>query len=194
MAKEFKMPMVAESVVEGEVGKWFVKEGDFVKMDQPLLEVLTDKVNVEIPSPIEGTLSRIVVPEGKIAQVGEVLAIFAEAIETEAAVRDKEPEPEETESKKKEPESKPKGPKPLATPAVRRKAREMGIDLLNVEGTGPGGRITEADLEKQKKTQPSVEAPKKSTWPPPPPVESKILEEPPPEPEIPFKYLKKSRL
>ncbi|MBD3284993.1 2-oxo acid dehydrogenase subunit E2 [candidate division WOR-3 bacterium] len=180
MTKEFKMPMVAESVVEGEVGKWFVKEGDFVKMDQPLLEVLTDKVNVEIPSPIQGKLSKIVVQEGKIAQVGDVLAIFEEAGEVETE-KESKPEPDSTAADvhKPEPARKPEGHKPLAAPAVRRKAREMGIDLALVEGSGPGGRITETDLEKYY-SRPS-EAPEE----PEPPAKPEPVPAPPPEPEPP---------
>lgn len=187
MAQEFKMPMVAESVVEGEIGKWFVKEGDYVKVDQPLLEVLTDKVNVEIPSPIEGILEKIVVPEGKIAQVGEVLAVFKEKEEAETVTSKAKPEPgaQPVAQADPEPPKEPKGSKPLATPAVRRKAREMGIDLAQVKGSGPGGRITDADLKPVTYTEtptPVSREKSKPSWPPPPPTEPKPSTEPAPLP------------
>ncbi|MFN4181685.1 MAG: biotin/lipoyl-containing protein, partial [bacterium] len=62
MPKEFRMPEIAESIVEGEIGKWFIQEGSEVKKDAPLLEIITDKVNVEVPSPFEGVVEKILVP------------------------------------------------------------------------------------------------------------------------------------
>ncbi|MBN2380338.1 2-oxo acid dehydrogenase subunit E2 [candidate division WOR-3 bacterium] len=185
MRKEFKMPMVAESVVEGEVGKWFVKEGDFVKKDQPLLEVLTDKVNVEIPSPIEGILEKIVVPEGKNAKVGEILAVFGtEGEDLREKVTTAE-EADETESSEPKSQEESKGAKPLATPAVRRRAREMGIDLDRVKGSGPRGRITDADLENFTAETPAVPAVDAPTWPPPTEPKTPAEPEPPPTPQTP---------
>jgi Pyruvate/2-oxoglutarate dehydrogenase complex, dihydrolipoamide acyltransferase (E2) component, and related enzymes len=76
--KEFKMPEIAESVHEGEIGKILVKEGDYVKREQPLLEVLTDKVNTELPSPYEGYVIKILVKEGDVVSVGTPLIIIGD--------------------------------------------------------------------------------------------------------------------
>src|SRR5574341_1937402 len=78
MAKILEMPEIAESVVEGEVIRWMVKEGDRVKRDQPFAEVMTDKVTVELPSPYEGTLLKIVAGEGQVVKVGRPLAVLGE--------------------------------------------------------------------------------------------------------------------
>lgn len=175
MAYEFKMPMVAESVVEGEIGRWLVKVGDFVKRDQPLVEVLTDKVNVEIPSPYEGYLLRIDAPEGRVAKIGELLAILGDkgepVTQPSVTLSQASPMPEKSSiplspSPKEEvriviqPSSK--TPPPLektisepgsvpdsavkAMPKVRQLAKELGIDLALVRGTGKDGMITEEDV------------------------------------------------
>lgn len=134
--KEFKMPEIAESVHEGEIGKILVKEGDYVKREQPLLEVLTDKVNTELPSPYEGYVIKILVKEGDIVTVGTPLLIVGDSInetveKKEIALNDSE---------------KLEVKRPLAAPAVRKLARELGIDLNLVRGTGPSGRITRSDI------------------------------------------------
>ncbi|MCS7245254.1 MAG: 2-oxo acid dehydrogenase subunit E2 [candidate division WOR-3 bacterium] len=134
--KEFKMPEIAESVHEGEIGKILVKEGDYVKREQPLLEVLTDKVNTELPSPYEGYVIKILVKEGDIVTVGTPLLIVGDSInetveKKEIALNDSE---------------KLEVKRPLAAPAVRKLARELGIDLNLVRGTGPSGRITRSDV------------------------------------------------
>src|ERR1700716_1684634 len=76
MAVELEMPELAESVIEGEIVKWLVKEGDHVALDQPLVEVMTDKVTVEVPSPYEGILLKQVAPEGAVVPIGKPIAIF----------------------------------------------------------------------------------------------------------------------
>ena len=75
MAVELEMPELAESVIEGEIVKWLVKEGDYVKQDQPLVEVMTDKVTVEVPSPYEGVLLKQIEPEGAVVPIGKPIAI-----------------------------------------------------------------------------------------------------------------------
>src|SRR5579864_8155440 len=82
MAVELEMPELAESVIEGEIVKWLVKEGEHVALDQPLVEVMTDKVTVEVPSPYEGMLLKHVAPEGAVVPIGKPIAIFGKEGET----------------------------------------------------------------------------------------------------------------
>ncbi len=145
MAIEFKLPEIAESIVEGEISRWLVQEGEFVKRDQPVVEVITDKVTVEIPSPIEGVLEKILATPGQVVRVGETIALFAGAGEAPA-----EAAPEAAAPPQAPAEAAPAAPaerrRVRAAPAVRRLAREMGIDLSQVPGSGPGGRVTKEDL------------------------------------------------
>ncbi|HXM72455.1 MAG TPA: dihydrolipoamide acetyltransferase family protein [Candidatus Dormibacteraeota bacterium] len=161
---QIKMPQLGESVTEGTVDKWLKHEGDFVKRDEPLVEIVTDKVNAEIPSPFEGTLVKITVPEGETVLVGAVLAQIevpgagAAAPDTrakpsrEAGVAHTEVPPE--------PAAEP-APKPAAvpaavedggaehrrlSPAVRKLAAEHQIDPSALRGTGMGGRVTRDDV------------------------------------------------
>ncbi len=154
MANEFKLPDLGEGIHEGEIVKVLVSVGDSVQEDQPILEVETDKATVEITSPYEGEVTDIRVKKGDLVYVGDVLIVFDGA---EAAVEEKEvgeealPEaeaPEEEEKEAKPPEKPPerrKGPVP-ASPATRRLARELGVDLQQVPGSGPGGRVSSEDV------------------------------------------------
>jgi 2-oxoisovalerate dehydrogenase E2 component (dihydrolipoyl transacylase) len=193
MAKEFRLPELAESVVEGEIVKWLVAEGDTVERDQPIVEVMTDKVNVELPSPYAGVLEKQLVKEGDVVPVNAPIALFADG--KAAAAPEKEPvtetepkrEPEVKEDERSIVESggaeedegealslfkameatheeaiqvrrggasvaeKPKaarGPygRVLAVPAARKLARELGIDIEEVPGSGPNGRIRVEDV------------------------------------------------
>ena len=124
------LPDLGEGIVEAEVQKWLVKPGDEVSEEQPVVEVMTDKATVTIPSPRRGRVARLLWKEGELAPVHAAL------LELEAA----EPSAEAGGS----PHAKPAA---VATPAVRAAARERGIDLDAVAGTGPGGRVTLQDLE-----------------------------------------------
>ena len=125
---DFKLPDLGEGVSEAEIERWLVKEGDDIKEDDPLVEVITDKATAEIPSPYEGVVARIYVGEGEIASVGTVLVTIGES--TTAA------------------ESSPKpGGRVKAVPPVRRLARDLGIDLSAITPTGPHGDVTRADVE-----------------------------------------------
>ncbi len=148
MAREFKLPDIGEGVHEGEITKWFVKEGDPVKENDPLVEVMTDKVTVQIPSPVTGKVLERRGKEGEIVTVGSTIVVFGEAgdvapspaghtVPTPAA-----PPPTPTPA----PPPPVRATEVLAAPAVRRLARELGVDLATVRGTGPAGRITEADV------------------------------------------------
>ena len=149
MAREFKLPDIGEGVHEGEITKWFVKDGDAVKENDPLVEVMTDKVTVQIPSPVTGTILERRGKEGEIVKVGSTLIVFGEAGET---ARPAAAPPAPTPSVPPPPPAaapvapSARGGEALAAPAVRRLARELGVDLSSIRGTGPAGRITEADV------------------------------------------------
>ena len=156
MVKEFRLPDIGEGVHEGEVVKWFVKEGDAIRENDPMVEVMTDKVTVQIPSPHTGHVLQLRASEGETVKVGSVLVVFGEAGETPpTAAAPPAPKPEATPSPAK-PEA---GPAPssvvLAAPSVRRLAKELGVDLAAVQGTGSAGRITEEDVRRAK-TRPAV--------------------------------------
>lgn len=150
MAREFKFPDLGEGVTEGEIKKWLVKEGDPVKKDQSIAEVETDKAIVEMPSPYSGRMGRLSFPEGGIVKVGEVLATIEEgeggepAASTSVSVVGELPVSDEVVVN-----SRPEGKvaaEVQATPAVRRLARDLGVDISKVKGTGPGGRVVEDDV------------------------------------------------
>lgn len=167
----FKLPDIGEGVVEGEVVEWMVSVGDVVKEDDPILSVMTDKATVEIPSPVDGKVTKIIGEPGDILPVGEVCIEFEVdgAGNASASAEEAEPKPEPVaeptpakEEVKPEPvvEKAPEpvaaaapvaraaGTKALASPAVRQRAREANIDLQIVAGSGPGGRISHADLDR----------------------------------------------
>ena len=161
---QIKMPQLGESVTEGTVDKWLKREGEFVKRDEPLVEVVTDKVNAEIPSPFEGKLLKIDVGEGETVRVGSVIAQIetgapsaapAPAKDKEAGVAHTEVPPEPAAGKAPVAAT----PAPLAlhtessdgerarlSPAVRKLAAEHGIDPTTLKGSGMGGRVTRDDV------------------------------------------------
>ena len=149
MAVEFKFPDIGEGVMEGEVTKWLVKEGDYVKRDQPLVEVMTEKVTVELPSPVAGTVLKIMAKAGETIRVGQTVVVLGEKGETVptqtlASASAITTSPIHADSQKKiQPVIQ---GKTIATPAVRKLARELSIDLAVVPATGQGGRITEEDV------------------------------------------------
>src|SRR5437870_1077277 len=160
MAREFKLPDIGEGVHEGEVVKWFVKEGDAVKENDPIVEVMTDKVTVQIPSPVTGKILQLRAKEGEVVKVGNTLVVFGEAGETAP------PRPETTRSASAPPPPvmtvAPPAPAPtgdiLAAPAVRRLAKELNVNLAAIRGSGPQGRLTEDDVRKAAQAPPRVAA------------------------------------
>src|SRR2546421_7043587 len=160
MAREFKLPDIGEGVHEGEVVKWFVKEGDPVKENDPIVEVMTDKVTVQIPSPVTGKILQLRAKEGEVVKVGNTLVVFGEAGETAP------PRPETTRSASAPPPPvmtvAPPAPAPtgdiLAAPAVRRLAKELNVNLAAIRGSGPQGRLTEDDFRKAAQAPPRVAA------------------------------------
>lgn len=152
MAFEFRFPDVGEGITEGEVVKWHVEEGERVEEDQVLLEVETDKAVVEIPSPVAGNVLKRNVKEGDIIHVGDVMIIIEE--EDGVPTRDAGKVDEgKREARREIPVKAPplgltagKGGTVAAAPATRRLARELGVDLKALIGSGPGGRITPEDV------------------------------------------------
>jgi pyruvate dehydrogenase E2 component (dihydrolipoamide acetyltransferase) len=148
MARQFKFPDVGEGIAEGEVVRWAVAEGDEVKVDQALGEIETDKAVVEIPSPFAGTVLKLHFKPKDIVKVGQVLVTIGEKGE---AVTEAPAAPPQAIGAPGRPAVAAGGGPPavagaiLATPAVRKLAGELGLDLAAVPGTGPGGRITEED-------------------------------------------------
>lgn len=136
-----ELPELGESVLEGTVSQWLVAEGDRVEVDQPLVEVTTDKVDAEIPSPVSGVVTQLLVAEGQTIPVGETLAIVDSGAAEKAADRPvvEEPEPVQQDSLRG-------SEAPPSTPVARRVAEETSVDLTRVEGTGSAGRVTKADV------------------------------------------------
>jgi pyruvate dehydrogenase E2 component (dihydrolipoamide acetyltransferase) len=166
MLFEVKLPDIGEGVAEGEIVRWLVKPGDAVKEDQPLVEVMTDKANVEIPAPRAGTIEALLAEEGQVVPVGTVIVTIAVAagpsgraasVAGGAAASPSAPGPV---TAAPGPASRPAGavapPSPStaaattlqATPAVRQLARQLGVALETVRSTGPGGRITAEDVQR----------------------------------------------
>ena len=166
----FKMPDIGEGVVEGEVVEWMVAVGDVVKEDDPILSVMTDKATVEIPSPVDGKVTKVIGEAGDILPVGVVCIEFE--VEGSGNASASEQAPAKTEAAPAKEEAKPApaptpapvaapapapvaaapvaraaGTKALASPAVRQRAREANISLDHVAGSGPAGRISHADLD-----------------------------------------------
>jgi len=146
-----KMPQLGESVTEGTVDRWLKKEGDYVKRDEPIVEVVTDKVNAEIPSPFEGTLVKIAVPEGTTIPIGVEIAVIelagADAALTvdDAPQTPAEPVAPPAAGPAAEVVSAP-GLRQRLSPAVRRLAEEHGLDPAQIAGSGDGGRVTRDDV------------------------------------------------
>jgi pyruvate dehydrogenase E2 component (dihydrolipoamide acetyltransferase) len=195
MPKEIVLPELAESVVEGEILKWLVEEGQPLKKDQPFVEVMTDKVTVELPSPYEGVLLQKLVKEGDVVAVHAPIAVVAEPGEVAGTISDKKPEPSPTPNLQAQEERSivepgnvaqddganlslfkpdvrqeqvknpfaaraPSGaavmetpqaaPTPhgrvIAVPAARKMARDLGLDIGQIPGSGPNGRVRVEDV------------------------------------------------
>jgi 2-oxoisovalerate dehydrogenase E2 component (dihydrolipoyl transacylase) len=166
---ELKMPKLGESVTEGTIGKWLKQPGEKVNKYDLLVEVQTDKVNTEIPSPVSGTLREVKVEEGQTVPIGTLLAVFdtadgeaaaaspagagtSAAAEAPAAVRPQPAAPEAASPTPQAHAAAPSAARPdmsdvRATPAVRKLAAENDVDISRIEGTGLGGRVSKKDVE-----------------------------------------------
>jgi pyruvate dehydrogenase E2 component (dihydrolipoamide acetyltransferase) len=166
MPTDIIMPQMGESIVEGTITKWLKKPGDKIQRDEPLFEISTDKVDAEIPAPASGVLQEIKVTEGTTVNVNTVVGTIAVDGEVAASTKAAAPSPAKSEEKKPEerkPEEKkiapaaPQTASPAAahedeeearsSPLVRKIAREHGISLSQISGTGLGGRITKQDIQ-----------------------------------------------
>lgn len=151
MTYSFKLPDIGEGVAEGEIVRWLVAEGDMVTEDQPMLEVMTDKVTVEIPSPIPGKVIERRYNEGAIVEVGSVIVVLADDTAENLSVEVKETNATPVLESAKAIEASPSFCQTtdiLAAPATRKLARSLGVSLSAVQGTGERGRITPFDVEK----------------------------------------------
>src|SRR5260370_26777143 len=158
-----KMPQLGESVTEGTVARWLKQEGDMVRRDEPIVEVVTDKVNAEIPSPFEGRLVRIDVQPGQTVPIGAALA----EIEVEGATPAAPPPPTPAEPRAEpQPQPTPRAAAAPATgtdharvsPAVRKLVQDNNLDLSQIAGTGPGGRVTRDDVQAYLASKPAPAA------------------------------------
>jgi len=173
MAIGVELPALGESVVEGTVARWLVKEGERVERDQPLVEITTDKVDAEIPAPATGVLEKILVAEGQTVPVGTELARIDPGASVSLAsasggvgarpARPQNPEPERTPA----PAARPQPPQgaPRATPVAKRIAEEARVDLAGVEGTGAAGRVTKRDVQQRSSSAPVAKAPARPAAP-----------------------------
>ena len=146
MAKEIRVPQLGESVTEATIGKWFKAQGDAVKVDEPLVELETDKVTVEVPAPAGGVLASIAAQPGQTVNVGALLGAIEEGATGAAAPRPAA----KAEEPKKAAEAAPAAAeaKPLS-PAVRKIVEENKIDPASLAGTGKDGRLTKGDVLEQ---------------------------------------------
>jgi len=199
---DIKFPDVGEGITEGTLVKWLVKIGDEIKADQAVAEIETDKAIVEIPTPKAGKVSKLFGKEGDILKVGSILATLsmpgeeiptAKALEKQPEIKPQEIKHVEVTPGIKQPE-KPSEKQPevpssvLAAPATRRLARELGVDISKVQGSGPGGRVTDEDVKKfAEAPQKAAEAKPSEVTQPEVAPEIKALEE-----RIPIKGIRKT--
>lgn len=153
MATEnINMPQLGESVTEGTISTWLVKAGEHVNKYDPIAEVMTDKVNAEVPSSFTGTIKELAANEGDTIQVGELMCYIETEEETDTSNSTSKPDNENKEDKKTATEDvsnrEDQSMKKRYSPAVLRLAQENDIDLEQLTGTGRGGRITRKDIEK----------------------------------------------
>lgn len=164
MAFEFKLPDIGEGIHEGEIVKWFVKAGDTIEEDDVLAEVQNDKSVVEIPSPVSGTIEEVLVDEGTVAVVGDTIVKIdapdaedmqfkgsesdeASSESTEAPVEESTKEEASAPAQSSNDEEVDESKRVKAMPSVRKYARENGVNIKAVSGSGKNGRTTKEDVD-----------------------------------------------
>lgn len=163
MIIEIAVPELGESVIEATIQQWLKKEGDFVEVGEPLVELETDKVNLEVSAKASGVLSHIIVPEGHDVKIGDVLGMIDSEVKQSASTAlpsmtlPTEPVSDSYSSIKEMDETVPKRTL-LATPVAARMAQEEKIDLALVHGTGAEGRVTKSDVEQYRQSQATNES------------------------------------
>jgi len=167
------MPQLGESVAEGTVTKWRVREGDMVAREQPLLDVATDKADTEVPAPAAGRIVKLAVAEGAVVPKGALICQI-----DETATGSAEPPKPAAEPVKEPPKEAPAAPgaAPLASPSTRKLAREEGVDIAQVQGTGERGRTTHEDVRRAATpaSTPAPAAPAAPVAPAPAPVAAPV--------------------
>ncbi len=164
---ELKVPPAGESISTVMISEWLVAEGDSVSADQILVVLETDKINVEVPSPVDGTLVKILKQPGEDAEIGDVIAELAAGAgsadgRSKEAPADKEASPTKDESAAKDHSAGKNAPvkeEPVVSPAARRVLEEKGIDAASVQGTGKGGRVMKEDAMAAAQSAPVVKPP-----------------------------------
>ena len=186
MATDVLMPRLSDSMEEGTVLKWLVERGGAVKRGEPLVEIETDKANMTYEADTDGVLIELLAKEGDTLEVGQPIARIgaegeaaaAPAAKAEAPAEQPDREPEEREPEAREPEArepkpqpqpvaKPNGGRVKASPIAKRIASEIGVELSQIEGSGPGGRIVKADVEAARSKpvpEPAAAEPERSHW------------------------------
>lgn len=172
MATEVKVPALGESVTEATVGEWLKQPGDSVDVDEPIVSLETDKVAVDVPSPVAGVIGEHKVAVGDTVEVGAVIAIVEEgdgtaAKKPAAAKEDSSPAPAAAKE-----ESSTSGDTVTMSPAVRRAVLEHGVDPTTIKGTGKDGRLTKEDVLEAAKAKKDGETPSASPSPAPAPAPS----------------------
>jgi 2-oxoglutarate dehydrogenase E2 component (dihydrolipoamide succinyltransferase) len=201
MPTDIIMPQMGESIVEGTITKWLKKPGDKVQRDEPLFEISTDKVDAEIPAPASGVLQEIKVTEGTTVGVNTIVGLIAsdgEAVAKSAPLAAEPPSPQEKEKKPVAAEIPAASTAPSqesseddetrSSPLVRKIAREHGVNLSQVPGTGLGGRITKQDIlsfVESKSSAPAIPQPAPVAVPAP---SAQAAQAPPPRPATPAAY------
>lgn len=158
MSYEFKLPDIGEGISEAEVIRLHVKEGDDVQEDQPLIEIMTDKVNTVIPCPVNGRVEKVLVKEGERVRVGQTIILIRSSggVMQKGAVQDqKAVQATTTTTAQQSVQAETTSGRILATPAVRKLARELNVPIEKIRGTGPLGRITEEDVRTFSAEQPA---------------------------------------
>jgi 2-oxoglutarate dehydrogenase E2 component (dihydrolipoamide succinyltransferase) len=161
MALELKIPAVGESITEVEIGQWLKKEGDAVGVDEPLVELVTDKATLELPSPVAGRLVKILIPSGQ-ARVGDAVALLEEGMATASSAPAQAAAPAPAVASVAA-ESK-------VMPAAERLAAQAGLPASGIPGSGPGGRVLKEDVQRAIATNAPAAQPTAAKPPSPPAI------------------------
>lgn len=169
MAVELKVPQIGESITEVHIATWFKKVGEYVRRDEPVVEIESDKATVEVPAPVSGTITQILIAEGTPAKVGDIVG-YMEASEAPAVPAPVEKKPEPPKAQVPKPAAKPATPPPptpapvaaktdgdaRVMPSAQRILAESNVAAKDVTGTGPGGRVLKEDALRHAESKPSV--------------------------------------
>ncbi|MBO6935061.1 MAG: 2-oxo acid dehydrogenase subunit E2 [Deltaproteobacteria bacterium] len=169
MTTKVTMPQLGESVVEGTVGKWLVSEGEAVEKDQPIVEILTDKADSELPAPVAGVVTKLLAEVDDVLEVGAPLCEIDENGTASAAKSEPKADAPKADAPKADAPKSAPSDDPAASPSVRKLARELGVDLASVSGSGESGRITHEDVQ-QAASAPAPKSPPASAPPRPAPA------------------------